>query len=67
MDLDPASVDSIRCSPSIGQLFSPDSIVCSSGATSGNNWAKGYYTEGSDLIDSIMDQIRREVEQADCM
>ena len=45
VDLDSASLDKIRSSPS-GQLYQPDSIVCGSGASTGNNWAKGMYTDG---------------------
>lgn len=35
----------------------------SSGA--GNNWAKGYYTEGAELVDQIMEGTRHEVESCD--
>ena len=44
VDLEPAVHDKIRSGP-LGQLFRPDTFVNGeSGA--GNNWAKGYYTEG---------------------
>lgn len=33
----------------------------------GNNWAKGHYTEGAELIDSVMDVVRREAEHCDCL
>lgn len=33
----------------------------------GNNWAKGHYTEGAELIDSVMDVLRREAESCDCL
>lgn len=36
------------------------------GLPTGNNFAKGYYTEGSDLIEPAMDAIRREVEMCGC-
>ncbi|KAL3307350.1 Tubulin beta-2 chain, partial [Cichlidogyrus casuarinus] len=32
---------------------------------SGNNWAKGHYTEGAELVDSVMEVIRKEVEDCD--
>ena len=63
VDLDSASLDAIRCSSS-GQLYQPDSIVCGNSGT-GNNWAKGMYTIGHDLIETVMDAIRKELEQAD--
>ena len=32
----------------------------------GNNWAKGHYTEGAELIDSVLDVVRKEAEGCDC-
>lgn len=34
---------------------------------SGNNWAKGHYTEGAELVDSVMDVVRKEAEPCDCL
>jgi tubulin beta len=57
-------MDSVRSGP-FGQLFRPDNFVFGqSGA--GNNWAKGHYTEGAELIDEVVDVVRRETEQCDC-
>lgn len=33
----------------------------------GNNWAKGHYTEGAELVDSVLDVIRKESEKCDCL
>ena len=33
----------------------------------GNNWAKGHYTEGAELIDNVMDSVRREAENCACL
>lgn len=33
----------------------------------GNNWAKGHYTEGAELIDAVLDVTRREAENCDCL
>lgn len=33
----------------------------------GNNWAKGHYTEGAELVDSVMDIVRKEAEGCDCL
>ena len=58
-------MDSVRSGP-FGQLFRPDNFVFGqSGA--GNNWAKGHYTEGAELIDSVLDVVRQEAESADCL
>ncbi|KAE8666433.1 TUBB4B [Hibiscus syriacus] len=65
MDLEPGSMYSIRSSP-YGQIFRPDNFVFGqSGA--GNNWAKGHYTEGAELIDSVLDVVRKEAEYCDCL
>ena len=36
-------------------------------ATHWNNWAKGHYTEGAELIDSVLDVVRKEAEGCDCL
>ncbi|KAL7486313.1 hypothetical protein ACHAW6_011901 [Cyclotella cf. meneghiniana] len=65
MDLEPGTMDSVRAGP-FGQLFRPDNFVF--GQTgAGNNWAKGHYTEGAELIDSVLDVVRKEAESCDCM
>jgi len=64
IDLEPGTVDVIKASP-VGMLFKPDNFVFgASGA--GNNWAKGHYTEGTELIEEALDVIRKEVENCDC-
>lgn len=58
-------MDSVRNSP-YGKLFRPDNFVFGqSGA--GNNWAKGHYTEGAELVDNVLDVVRKEVEGCDCL
>jgi len=64
IDLEPGTVDVIKSSP-VGTLFKPDNFVFgASGA--GNNWAKGHYTEGAELIEEALDVVRKEVENCDC-
>ena len=65
LDLEPGTMDSVRSGP-FGQLFRPDNFVFGqSGA--GNNWAKGHYTEGAELVDSVLDVVRKEAENCDCL
>ncbi|XP_047542957.1 tubulin beta chain-like isoform X3 [Vanessa atalanta] len=65
VDLEPGTMDSVRSGP-YGQLFRPDNFVFGqSGA--GNNWAKGHYTEGAELVDAVLDVIRKEAEGCDCL
>ena len=33
----------------------------------GNNWAKGYYTDGVELVDSVVDVVRKEAEACDAL
>ncbi|TIB71047.1 hypothetical protein E3Q23_00263 [Wallemia mellicola] len=65
VDLEPGTMDAIKSSP-LGDLFRPDNMVHGqSGA--GNNWAKGHYTEGAELVDSVLDVVRKEAEGCDCL
>ena len=52
MDVEPGTMDSVRSGP-FGKIFRPKSLVFGqSGA--GNNWAKGHFTEGAELIDAVL-------------
>ena len=65
VDLEPGTMDSVRSGP-YGAIFRPDNFVFGqSGA--GNNWAKGHYTEGAELVDSVLDVVRKEAEGCDCL
>ncbi|EQB59712.1 beta-tubulin [Vairimorpha apis BRL 01] len=65
VDLEPGTMEAIKQGP-FGDLFRPDNFVFGqSGA--GNNWAKGHYTEGAELIDSVMDIVRKEAEASECL
>ncbi|OAF67116.1 beta-tubulin [Intoshia linei] len=65
VDLEPGTIDSIRSVP-FGRLFRPDNFVFGqSGA--GNNWAKGHYTEGAEIVDSVLDIIRKEADACDLL
>jgi tubulin beta len=64
VDLEPGIIDVIKASP-MGSLFKPDNM-CFGASGAGNNWAKGHYTEGAELIDEAVDIIRRETESCDC-
>ncbi len=65
LDLEPGTMDSVRAGQ-YGGLFRPDNFVFGqSGA--GNNWAKGHYTDGAELIDSVLDVARKEAEGCDAL
>eukprot|EP01084_Bolivina_argentea_P129307 228377_1 len=64
IDLEPQTLDIIKTS-SISALFKPDNM-CFGVTGAGNNWAKGHYTEGAEMIDETVDIIRKEVEACNC-
>lgn len=65
VDLEPGTMDAVRAGP-YGGLFRPDNFVFGqSGA--GNNWAKGHYTEGAELVDAVLDVVRKEAENCECL
>lgn len=63
--MEPGTIDAVRSGP-YGALFRPDNFINGqSGA--GNNWAKGHYTEGAELVENVLDVIRKEAEGCDCL
>lgn len=66
VDLEPGVLNSIRGSQTMGQFFRPDNFIhADSGA--GNNWAKGYFSEGAELVEEVLDSIRKEAESCESM
>merc|ERR1712217_527052 len=63
VDLEPGTMDVIKAQP-LGPAFKPDNL-CFGNNGAGNNWAKGHYTEGAELVESVLDRVRLEVEQCD--
>jgi len=60
VDLEPGTVQVIKNS-SIGTMFRNDNNVFGSNGA-GNNWAKGHYTEGAELVETVLDRVRIEIE-----
>jgi len=65
VDLEPGVMDAVRSGP-LKDLFRPDNFVYASNGA-GNNWAKGHYTEGAELVEHVLDVLRKEAEQVDCL
>ena len=65
VDLEPGVIDNIRSGP-YGDIYRPDNFVFGENGA-GNSWAKGHYTEGAELVDSVMDVIRKEAENTDTL
>jgi tubulin alpha len=57
VDLEPTVCDSIRTGD-YRELYHPDSII-SGKEDAANNFARGHYTIGKDIIDSVLDKIRK--------
>jgi len=65
VDLEPGTMETIKSGP-LANLFKPDNFIFGqSGA--GNNWAKGHYTEGAEMVDQVMEMLRKEAEACDCL
>lgn len=65
VDLEPGVLDAVKATK-CGSLFRPDNFIYGQNGA-GNNWAKGFYTEGAELIDDAMDVVRKEAENSDCL
>ncbi|KAG6041400.1 alpha-tubulin [Claviceps citrina] len=57
MDLDPSPIDEIRTG-AYRNLFHPEMLI-SGKEDAANNYARGHYTVGKEMIDSVMDRVRR--------
>eukprot|EP01040_Poterioochromonas_malhamensis_P011576 gene11576-12627_t len=65
IDLEPEVIEYVQAAP-FGQLFQPENFV-SGQCGSCNNWAKGHYTDGAELIESVLEVVRKEAEACDCL
>ena len=65
IDLEPGILDKVKAS-SHGHVFRSDAAVHAA-AGAGNNWAKGHYTEGAEIIDAVCDGVRKEAEACDAV
>ena len=61
MDLEPTVIDEIRTG-TYRKMFNPDSLI-SSKEDAANNFARGRYTVGNDIIDICLDRIRKIADQ----
>ncbi|EON64287.1 tubulin alpha-2 chain [Coniosporium apollinis CBS 100218] len=57
VDLDPSPIDEIRTG-AYRQLFHPELLI-SGKEDASNNYARGHYTVGKELVDSVIDRVRR--------
>lgn len=57
VDLDPSPIDEIRTGE-YSKLFHPEMLV-SGKEDAANNYARGHYTIGKELVDKVIDKVRR--------
>ena len=57
VDLDPSPIDEIRHG-SYKQLFHPE-LMIKGKEDAANNYARGHYTVGKELIEDVLDKVRR--------
>lgn len=57
VDLDPSPIDEIRTGD-YRQLFHPELLI-SGKEDAANNYARGHYTIGKEMVDNVIDRIRR--------
>ena len=57
LDLEPSVVDEIRTG-TYRQLFHPEQLV-SGKEDAANNYARGHYTVGKEIVDLVLDRIRK--------
>jgi len=64
-DLEPRSIDNVRHS-AYGSVFHPNNLITAQHGAN-NIWPRGFYTYGGEIIDDVLDKIRREAESCDCL
>merc|ERR1712142_1417181 len=57
VDLEPTVIDEIRVGP-YGKLFHPEQMI-SGKEDAANNYARGHYTIGKEMVDAVLDRIRK--------
>lgn len=57
VDLDPSPIDEIRTG-GYRQLFHPELLI-NGKEDAANNYARGHYTIGKEMVDNVIDRIRR--------
>ncbi|OBZ77176.1 Tubulin alpha-1B chain [Grifola frondosa] len=57
VDLEPGAIDAVKNGP-YRSLFHPETMI-SGKEDAANNYARGHYTVGKELLDPVMDKVRR--------
>jgi len=66
VDLEPGVVDSLSSThPAFQKICENNNLISTGTNGAGNNWAKGHYTEGAELVDGVMEIVKSEAEKCD--
>jgi len=65
VDLEPTVLDEVR-KGAYGKLYHPDSLI-NGKEDAANNYARGHYTVGKELLESTLNTIRKTVDQCDAL
>lgn len=60
IDLEPTVIDQVKTGP-YGKLFHPEELI-SGKEDAANNYARGHYTVGREIIDTVIEKVRRQTE-----
>lgn len=66
VDLEPGVLGQVQSDKRMGRLFNPDNFIAAQDGA-GNNWAKGYFSYGAEIIDEVLDQVRKQTELCDSL
>ncbi|CAH8582052.1 unnamed protein product [Schistosoma rodhaini] len=61
VDLEPNVVDEVRCG-TYKQLFHPEQLITGK-EDAANNYARGHYTVGKEIIDLVLERVRKSADQ----
>ena len=61
MDLEPTVVDEVRTG-TYRQLFHPEQLITGK-EDAANNYARGHYTIGKEIVDLVLDRVRKLADQ----
>ena len=57
VDLEPSVIDDVKTGAHKG-LYHPDQLICGK-EDAANNYARGHYTIGKELIDTVLERVRK--------
>jgi tubulin beta len=65
VDLNMSDLQTIK-QDNLGSLYRPDNVI-GNDEGSGNCYAKAFHTEGPDIADQVLENVRKEVERCNCL